>query len=174
MFPDQSNLPEPYEIILGESEKVSYTFQTDNEITYIINLVDITGDYPKDQIGNSVIYEFQFFKVGVDKGFDVRIMATILDCIRRITDNAENVIVYICDSSDGRQEVRSKLFSRWFEKYKIEGLHKIDGEIEPLNPYDEKEHVCVILNEKNVSFKNIEYLFNLTLNKIHIGKNPNL
>jgi hypothetical protein len=171
MFPDQSNLPEPYEILPGD-EKVSYTFLTDNGITYVINLLDITSSYPKEQIGDSVIFEFQFFKVGDDKDFDTRIMATILSCIDKIMKDIGNVILYICDSTDGKQEFRSKLFGRWFEKYKIDGLHKIDGTVPPNNPYDEQEHVCVIVNENNPCFKNIEYLFNLTLNGIDIGKNP--
>lgn len=48
---------------------------------------------------------------------DERVGLTIIQAIRSIfTANPNQIIVYVCDSSDSRQRSRMRLFSAWFER----------------------------------------------------------
>jgi Family of unknown function (DUF6169) len=39
------------------------------------------------------------------------------------------VVLYICDSSDNRQAIRHRMFSRWFDRYRHLGFVKVDAEL---------------------------------------------
>ena len=58
------------------------------------------------------IYTFDFFASGHSRR-DERIAPTILSAIEEFFTDSNWVLTYICDSSDGRQAERQRLFSAW-------------------------------------------------------------
>ncbi len=50
-------------------------------------------------------------------GPDKRIAATVVAILQDFLDKKENVVVYVCDSSDNREKVRFHKFNNWFKSY---------------------------------------------------------
>jgi len=48
---------------------------------------------------------------------DMRIAATIVEILRHFFRDNEHAMIMVCDSMDGKEEKRRKLFDRWFERY---------------------------------------------------------
>lgn len=48
---------------------------------------------------------------------DSKVEATILSIIREFFRSNLEVMLYLCDTSDGREETRNRLFLSWFERY---------------------------------------------------------
>lgn len=42
---------------------------------------------------------------------------TLITIIEQFFAENDNVLLYICDTSDGREEKRNRLFIRWFEEF---------------------------------------------------------
>lgn len=162
-----------YDLIPG-SGKISYSFRTVLDVEYYIIFNDTTNTYRPEDIGTSVIYEFEFFpdRDVTDVAHDERVMATILYAIHRTLQAYENIVLYICDNSDGRQTVRARYFNRLFHSNNSVGLNKIDG-IVKASPYNEEDRfVSVIYHPANPSAASIQRTFQEVLFHIDMGKNP--
>lgn len=46
--------------------------------------------------------------------FDEKVRNTIAYALIRFFEDTENILYYVCDSSDGRQLSRERLFKKWF------------------------------------------------------------
>jgi Family of unknown function (DUF6169) len=118
----------------------SYNFDTDNFISYDIKFK------PSDYIfeGRTPFYVPTFElsitvavnETGKNPPLDLRVPYTIasifLDFYKQ---NNGQVIVFICDSSDARQEVRRRKFNQWVELFKGNEYLKFDTKIiDPLGP----------------------------------------
>ncbi|MFN4146736.1 MAG: DUF6169 family protein [Runella sp.] len=55
-----------------------------------------------------------------------KIPATILSFLADFFRNQNNVLIYVCESLDGRQLARKKIFDKWFKKYATEDLEQYD------------------------------------------------
>jgi hypothetical protein len=60
---------------------------------------------------------------------DERTGLTIVEIVKRFLKGLEDVVVYVCDSSDGRELLRKRKFDLWFRKYDDGTVIKIDGHI---------------------------------------------
>lgn len=58
------------------------------------------------------VYTFDFFASGHSRR-DERIVPTILDAVDDFFTDSNRVLTYICDTSDGRQAERQRLFTAW-------------------------------------------------------------
>lgn len=172
MSPDLSDTPYPLE----EVNAISYSFTTDHNIQYVVGFIDITQQYTKADIGDSVVYEYMFAPVGVQDRklpVDTRVMTTVIDSISRAMNRSANVIMYICDYSDGRQNTRAKIFDKSFQKFAGQGLVKIDGMVR-VSRYDDIEtSASVIMSADNPDKAKIEYTFTEVLFHTDISKDPN-
>ncbi|MBQ0061307.1 MAG: hypothetical protein KBT15_06000 [Bacteroidales bacterium] len=89
-----------------------YQFMTDNNVLY--HLV-FDEDEP---IGNVPTYQFSLVNVsGSSPENDGRIKMVVVSILENFFEVNDYVILYICDTSDGRQSVRARLFTRWFQDY---------------------------------------------------------
>ncbi len=56
---------------------------------------------------------------------DSRVRNTIVDIMRQFVESNDCALYFVCDTSDGRQRNRFRLFSRWFNELG-EGFDKTD------------------------------------------------
>ena len=76
------------------------------------------------------LYTFNFDRVLDGNGcrFDGRVRDTICTILKSFFETHSNALLLVCDSFDGKERARKRLFSLWFEKNAPEGLLKIDRE----------------------------------------------
>lgn len=88
---------------------------------------------------------------------DPRIRNTILSIISDFWDDYEEVILFVCDSSDGRSESRMRLFHYWYKTLNNDNnVTKIDYSVEQIKAAIlAKKDNCLL----NLAQKEIQELF---------------
>jgi hypothetical protein len=117
-------LQNPYKI---STEDDDFVFATDVGLTYKITFQKHTAF---DDLGYSS-FEFGFYPVE-DKtlNYDSRIEDTIVFAIREFFErNPDSILLYVCDSSDGKARHRNILFGRWFNKYALANIKRLNRKI---------------------------------------------
>ncbi len=136
----------PYELTLSGDE---FMFQTDLGIHYSIS-------FSKEDIvlGGCATYQLIIRKIEeVKSQHDPKVEATILSIIREFFRSNLEVMLYLCDTSDGREEYRNRLFLSWFEKYAQKNQFTIcqaHTEIE-----GEGLFFCIVVENRNPKLKAI-------------------
>ena len=128
-----------------------YRFVTDKGIEYI-------AYFNKVPIESCVVYNFVFAKSTAGRyGKDPRIRNTILSIISDFWDDYEEVILFVCDSSDGRSESRMRLFHYWYKILNNDNnVTKIDYSVEQIRAAIlSKKDNCLL----NLAQKEIQELF---------------
>jgi hypothetical protein len=121
-----------YEFLGGINN--SYTFVTKIGIIYEIKFKPTDYINMFDSDVSKFMYEF-VIKVAVnDTGknppLDVNVSETIAQIFKEfLLKHDNNIAIYICDSSDGKQELRRRKFNEWFDKYQTDGFAKIDEKL---------------------------------------------
>lgn len=106
---DSINETSPYKV--ENSGEDSFVFVTENGVKYEISFVI---DYTLN-IENS----YQLCIDNVDSKTqprDYKVRDTIVVIIKEFFKNNELSLLYICDTSDGRQKTRNRIFRIWFEE----------------------------------------------------------
>lgn len=99
----------PYEIILSEGD---FIFLTDRNIHYSISF-----NKEDMMLGGCETYQFILRKIEETHSlYDSKVEATILAIIYEFFRSNQQVLLYICDTSDHREEARNRLFLKWFER----------------------------------------------------------
>lgn len=112
----------------------SYAFVTDNQISYEVKFKDSSylfdGRLEFPVIAFEFILEIEENPDSVRPPLDAKIPYTVAAIFRDFfAKNDEQVIIYICDSSDSRQAIRRRKFNQWVELFKGNEFLKIDAEI---------------------------------------------
>lgn len=100
----------PYELSLSGSD---FTFQTDLGVHYMVS-------FSKEDIvlGGCDTYQLIIRKIEeVKSPHDPKIEATILAIVHEFFLSNMEVLLYMCDTSDGRERSRHRLFLSWFDKH---------------------------------------------------------
>lgn len=104
----------------------SYLFKTVNGLIYVCRFQNCTRHLsPVLGIYDIEICEFDFACYAADDSsfisnkFDRNIFATISHLLLKFFENELRVMIYVCDTSDGRHKERHRLFRNWFN-----GLNK--------------------------------------------------
>jgi hypothetical protein len=130
----------------------SYVFETSRKIIYEIKFKP--SDYINlfnDEV-SKYIFEF-IIKVAINETgknppLDVNVSETIAAIFQEfILKHNNNIAIYICDSSDGRQELRQKKFNEWYDKYNDATFAKMNEVL-----FDSKGNrflITMILQNKN-------------------------
>ncbi len=112
------NKKSPYKITLAEDG--GYDFITSIGIHYTIYFDD---DQP---MGGCKTYQFIIQKVEHQHSpHDPKVEQTILNIVDQFFSEHLNVLLYICDDSDGREAKRNRLFLSWFNKFAEPGRFTI-------------------------------------------------
>lgn len=106
---EEINRKSPYEIILINGD---FDFSTDTGTRYSVSFLE---DVP---LGGCDTYQFGFRKrEDSHSGYDSKVKDTLIAIIEQFFAENDNVLLYICDTSDGREAKRNRLFVRWFEEF---------------------------------------------------------
>jgi Family of unknown function (DUF6169) len=141
-----------YPFLFLGGQNSSYVFVTDLRISYEIKFKSSSYLFDNRLDFNLSVHEFvievAINPTGKRPALDTKIPFTIASIfIDFFEKDNEQAIVYICDSSDIRQEARRRKFNQWVELFKGNHFIKVDTEIieSPLITY----HNSIILRADN-------------------------
>lgn len=108
---DDINRVAPYRVTRNAQTK-AYNFVTDYEVNIFI---DFDEDF---MIQSGESYQLIIGNANHKKSpRDPKIQLTILSIIEEFFRKNQAAILYICETGDGKQRMRSRLFSYWFDAY---------------------------------------------------------
>lgn len=146
------NQKAPYEVKL--SRKGFYVFQTEQNISFSISFSE---EY---EIGGCMSYQFSIDNIGhIHGSYDNKIKDTIIAIIEDFFIENQDVLLYICDTSDNREAARNRLFLRWFKQCST-GKYTIctaDSKVEDTNFY-----MAIIVDNNNSKLEDITLDFRTT------------
>lgn len=119
---DRINQDSPYWVV--QLDDMLFRFNTENGVTYRV------GFYKDKYLAKDGIYHF--FIANVNNDFaprDLKVFKVISLVLEEFFRQEEPVMLYICDPKDHRENIRSRLYERWFNNYANQDeltLHKAD------------------------------------------------
>lgn len=106
---DRINLRAPY--VVACRDNGDFIFETDKSQIYSV------GFMPDNEIAGCASYQFFINRLrGEADGSDEKIRMTIMVIIDEFFATHNDIMLYICDTSDGREAARNRLFLRWFKQ----------------------------------------------------------
>ena len=106
------HINERYTYYVMLSPKDNYIFETERGIHYSISFEEETP------IGGCDSYQFIIEKIDkVRSSHDAKVESTILAILDEFFAEHLDVLLYMCDDSDGREANRNRLFLTWFKKH---------------------------------------------------------
>ncbi len=143
----------PYEILLSEGD---FLFQTEKGVRYEIS-------FNKEDIifGGCETYQFIIRKLDDNRSsYDPKVKDTILSVINEFFHANQKILLYICDTADGKEGSRNRLFLNWFERNAEEGRFTImtaNATVE-----DENIYAAIIVRNDHPNINEIISDFNKT------------
>ncbi|PWK26420.1 hypothetical protein LV89_02591 [Arcicella aurantiaca] len=121
-----------YEYDFIDDETFSYFFKTTFQVFYKIEFKPTGYIFGEEYIWSHYCYEFSI-KLSANSPkntpFDPLVSITIASIFVDFFKNKQNIIIYTCDTSDGKHLVRVRKFDRWFNQFNHEKFLKIDNSI---------------------------------------------
>ena len=136
----------PYDITLTD---VGFVFQTDLGIHYRVSF-----DKESMVLGGCDTYQLILQNVEhVRQSYDPKVEKTVLAIVDEFFRSNLEVLLYICDTSDGKEDVRNRLFLRWFDRNATPGRFTIRAANAKVE--DENFHVAIIVENRNPKLNDI-------------------
>jgi hypothetical protein len=163
-----------YKLVFEGGVDNSYVFETKSGIIYDIQfrpspylLGNENAEYAND------IFEFiiDILYNPFDKSppYDKLVSVTIAEVFRDFyLKKSETVCIYICDSSDNRQDIRRRKFEQWFYEYQDNSFSKFDDKF--IDSHKNIFPISIILKKKNPNFSKIIEAFNTTILSFNTDK----
>ena len=103
------NARAPYKVFIDIHD--DFKFTTDIDINYRIS-------FDEDRaLGGCDTYQFVIEKLDHRRSpHDPKVEETILAILDEFFASYQDVLIYFCDTSDGREAMRNRLFLTWFER----------------------------------------------------------
>lgn len=144
-----------------EDDEGTYSFMTDNMTVFFIS-------FEKDDILRSgIVYQFGISNPqGKKSPRDHKVRITILAIIEEFFNKNKAALLYICETGDGMQKMRSRLFQYWFSVYN----EKEEYLFLPQVVYDEEEnenYAALIIRKDNPCFVELVSEFTETINLLN-------
>ena len=153
---EQINRLAPYEVWQHNND---FRFCTDSGIHYTVSFLD---DNP---IGGCEAYQFIIGKQeSLHAAHDAKVRETILVILDNFFQQNLKVLLYICDTHDGREATRNRLFLSWFAEH----AQKERFTIRTANAKLEQEviYAAVIIENRNPLLEAILSDFDLTVRSL--------
>lgn len=146
-----SSLQSPYDIV--EEGNFSYSFTTKHGVVYHVYFLDYSAYLPSF----SSVYMFNIEpEEDTAHPMDSRIAVTVVELLKRFFAHNENAMIMVCDTLDGKELKRKRLFSRWFLQYNNGDIQKFDASSED---EDYLLYVSLFVHKKNPHFKELVSAF---------------
>ena len=108
---DRFNARSPYKVTPAETDGF-YEFTTDYGVIYSV------GFMPDDSIISKNTYQFIITNVNNKPSpQDEKVKEAVIILIDEFFSADNNVLLYICETGDGKQAMRNRLFQYWFSQY---------------------------------------------------------
>lgn len=116
---DSINYRAPYRVAMGETA-ISYCFTTDYDVDYSIDFID------DDLINSDESYQLIIANLNNKKSpRDHKIKDTVLAVVEEFFQKNESTLLYICETGDSKQSMRSRLFEYWFATYEHKAQYTV-------------------------------------------------
>ena len=153
------NSASPYEVRRRGND--TYSFITDSSI-------EIFVIFEKDDILQSGLsYQFGISNPkGSKSPRDSKVRETILSIVQEFFEKNQAGLLYICETGDGMQRMRNRLFKYWFSIYG----ESDDYYFQPMTIYDEEDNenfAALIIRYDNPKFSEIVREFTTTINLLN-------
>ena len=138
------NLPCPYRVFrIQETNSLAhYEFTTVNDVIYYIHFD--TCNFLPEVISEDNLFLFSFGPKSESYYPDEDVKLTLIEVIKFFFEERENVLLFTCDSSDGKAESRQRLFGKWHSTYSESiGTNKIDTVIS--EPDTDNKYLCSLI-----------------------------
>lgn len=157
-FLDRINTKAPYKVL--EQTEGTLSFTTDNGLCYDAGFVE---DYSFMEEG-----VFQFFiseRSGKRATKDMKVKETVVTIIEAFFEYNEYALLYICDTSDGKQQLRNRLFEMWYNTFSYKKEYtRLSASI---MVEDVSFYASVIIKNSNKNFALVSSEFNRFVVEIH-------
>ena len=105
------NEKSPYRVLRGELVG-SFRFFTDSGVHYSVDFI------PDDLIAEGESYQLIIANINNRKSpRDAKVKDSVLAIIDEFFRENQTTLLYICETGDGKQSMRSRLFEHWFNSY---------------------------------------------------------
>ncbi len=164
---DVVNASAPYEVYWHEASR-TYRFRSDYDVVLAIGFDD------DDIIETAESYVFSIINVNnVPSPRDMKMRDTVMLIIENFFDMNQSALLYICESGDGRQQMRSRLFELWFSTYRL----KDEFLLMPVSIEDmegTENFAALIIRKDNPRFIDVVSEFSNTIAMFRVKpENPN-
>lgn len=147
----------PYRIFLDMAN--SYSFVTDYGVSYQIHFM------PDYSIWESGAYQFIIANANNKKSpNDKKLKETVFSVIESFFTANPSILLYICETGDGKEIMRNRLFLRWLREYdQRESFYiaHVEMEAEGINNF-----ATMIVQRNNPRFTEIEQEFREAINEL--------
>ena len=144
----------PYKVWTEDGR--DYIVETSRGQIFVIGFMD---DY---SIWQSGAYQFTINnRSNQPSPLDLKLRETILLLIESFFSANPDILLYICETGDGRQAFRSRLFVRWFNNYS--GRDAYVMETAEVQEGKTKNFAALIVQKTNPQLKEILHEFNETI-----------
>lgn len=100
-----------------------YNFVTDSGVEYSAYFICMNSY--GNMLNNTYMFNFERLH-NIKTKSDPKIKHTICSILLSFFSNHNNAIIYICDSSDEREEMRNRVFSRWYKDMEIVNVERFN------------------------------------------------
>lgn len=107
---------------ITEISPFGFHFTTEQSVTYFCLFRDVTFLTPILGVYDIHVFEFQFFQspsappvLHTKRTPDSRIAHTIVNILQSFFEVKDRIVLYLCDSSDGKHKARLRLFESWHQ-----------------------------------------------------------
>lgn len=130
----------PYEV--WQSSQGNFNFQTDYDVLYRI------GFRIEQTIWEDGAYEFSIINQNQKASpNDKKVRDTIFVIIEEFFESNPDILLYQCETGDNRQDMRDRLFLRWFKEY--ENSHKFYIKVSTITAEKVTNYTAVIVQNDN-------------------------
>lgn len=137
------NRTSPY-AVMPETE-YTFSFVTDKNCAYELGFVE------DQMISDEGVYQFFIKNVDdINPVKDIKIRQTVVAVLEEFFNTNNDVVLYICDTRDGKQNLRSRLFTMWFSSYSSQGAYYFKSY--SINVADEEFYAAIIMRKNNPQF----------------------
>lgn len=142
------NIASPYKVWFEDGE---YRFITDNDIMYALG-------FDQDYMGTFLVYWFNLINRSITKSpGDSKLEITVSIVIEEFFRCNPDVLLYLCDSANGQQAMRARLFGYWFSKFDKHSLFEIKSAI--ISDEGEDNYVSMIIKKSHPHYNEIISVF---------------
>lgn len=154
------NRESPYKVTYYNKREEILYFSTSKGLEYVITFVlDKTLNIPNMyQLVVEEIYQ-------THASYDPFIEKTIITIIESFLDEENNILAFVCDSSDRHETARNYLFNKWFLKYNDNRFYKWDGIVKAEENVYYSSLICNKKHADVLSVKSTFYKFVSDLQK---------